>query len=60
MSYKSKMKDKQIFVVLFVTGIFIALIGVILMWFGIIPVPLRISIVIFGTSLIALSNLISK
>jgi hypothetical protein len=54
------MKEKQIFGVLFVIGILIALIGATLMWFGIFPVPLRITIVILGISLIALSNPISK
>jgi len=54
------MKEKQIFGVFFVIGISIALIGATLMWFGIAPVPLRITIVILGTSLIALSNPISK
>ncbi len=54
------MKEKQIFGVLFVIGILTALTGATLMWFGITPVPLRITIVILGTSLIALSNPISK
>ena len=48
------MKEKQIFGVLFIIGILVALIGATLMWFGIAPVPLRITIVILGTSLIAL------
>ena len=30
------------------------------MWFGIAPVPLRITIVILGTNLVALSNPIAK
>jgi hypothetical protein len=54
------MKEKQIFGVLFVIGILIALIGATLMWFGIAPIPLRITIVILGTSLVALSNPIAK
>jgi hypothetical protein len=54
------MKDKQLFGVLFAIGILTALIGATLMWFGIAPVPLRITIVIIGTSLIALSNPIAK
>jgi len=47
------MKEKRISGVLFVIGILIALIGTTLMWFGIASVPLRITIVILGTSLIA-------
>ena len=54
------MKEKQIFGLLFVIGILIALIAAILMWFGIAPIPLRIIILILGTSLIALSNPVSK
>ena len=54
------MKEKQIVGVLFVIGILIALIGATLMWFGIAPIPLRITIVILGMSLIALSNPIAK
>ena len=54
------MKQKQIFGVLFVIGILIAIIGATLIWFGIASVPLRITIVILGTSLIALSNPIAK
>ena len=54
------MKEKQIVGVLLVIGILIALIGATLMWFGIAPVSLRITIVILGTSLIALSNPIAK
>jgi hypothetical protein len=54
------MKEKQIVGVLLVIGILIALIGANLMWFGIAPVSLRITIVILGTSLIALSNPIAK
>ena len=54
------MKEKQIFGVLFVIWILIALIGVTLMWFGIAPISLRITKVILGTSLVALSNPIAK
>ena len=54
------MKEKQIVGVLLVIGILIALIGATLMWFGIAPVSLRITIVILGMSLISLSNPISK
>jgi hypothetical protein len=54
------MKEKQIFGILFVIGILTALIGATLMWFGIAPLPLRITIVILGTSLIALSDPIAK
>jgi hypothetical protein len=54
------MKEKQIFCVLFVIGILIALIGATLMWFGIATISLRITIVILGTSLVALSNPIAK
>ena len=54
------MKEKQIFGILFVIGIFIALIGATLMWFGIAPIPLRITIVIIGISLVTLSNPIAK
>jgi len=54
------MKEKQIFSVLFVIGILIALAGATLMWFGIASVPLRITIVILGTSLVTLSNNIEK
>ena len=54
------MKEKQLIGVLFAIGIFTALIGATLMWFGIAPIPLRITIVILGTSLVALSNPISK
>jgi hypothetical protein len=54
------MKEKQIFGLIFVMGICIAVIGATLMWFGIAPVSLRITIVILGTSLVALSNSISK
>ena len=54
------MKEKQIFSVLFVIGILIALLGSTLMWFGVAPIPLRITILILGTGLIALSNTITK
>jgi hypothetical protein len=54
------MKEKQIFGVLFVLGIFIAVIGATLMWFGIAPVSLRITTVILGISLVSLSNTIVK
>ena len=54
------MKEKQIFGVFFIIGILIASIGATLMWFGIAPVPFRITIVILGTSLVALSNSIAK
>jgi len=54
------MKEKQIFGVLFAIGILVALTGATLMWFDLASVPLRISIVILGTSLIALSNPIAK
>jgi hypothetical protein len=54
------MKEKQIFGVLSATGILIVLAGATLMWVGIAPVPLRITIVILGTSLICLSNPIAK
>jgi len=55
-----KMKEKQIFDITFVIGILIALIGAILMWFGIAPLPMRITVIIIGISLISLSNPISK
>lgn len=54
------MKEKQIFDVIFVIGIMVALIGATFMWFGIALLPMRISIVIIGISLIPLSNHISK
>jgi len=54
------MKEKQIVGVLLVIVILIALNGATLMWFGIAPVPLRITIVILGMSLISLSTPISK
>ena len=54
------MKQKQIFGVLFAIGILVALTGATLMWFGIAPLPLRIAILIVGTSFIALSNSIEK
>jgi hypothetical protein len=50
------MEEKQIFEILFIIGIMVAILGVTLMWFGIAPVPMRITIVILGVSLIALSN----
>jgi len=54
------MREKQISDVLLIIGILIALIGATLMWFGIAPVPFRITIVILGIGLIALSNPILK
>jgi len=54
------MKEKQIFGLLFVMGMLIALIGATLMCFGIAPVSLRVTIVILGTGLIASSNAISR
>ena len=54
------MKEKQIVGVFFAIGILIALIGASLMFFSIAPVPLRITIVILGISLIALSNPFAK
>jgi len=54
------MKEKQIVGLLFVIGFCIALIGATFMWFGIAPVPLRITIIILGTDLVALSNPIAK
>ncbi len=54
------MEEKQIFGVLFVIGILTALIGATLMWFGIAPISLRITILILGISLISLSNTIVK
>jgi len=50
------MEEKQIFEILFIIGIMVAILGATLMWFGIAPVPMRITIVILGVSLIALSN----
>ena len=50
------MKEKQIFEILFIIGIMVAILGATLMWFGLAPVPMRITIVILGVSLIALSN----
>jgi hypothetical protein len=47
-------------VVLFVIGILVALTGATLMWFGIGPLPLRITIGIVGMSFIALSSPIAK
>ena len=55
-----KMKEKQIFDIIFVIGILIALIGAIIMWFGIAPLPTRITIVIIGISLISLIKPNSK
>ena len=49
--------DKDIFSVQI---ILIALIGATLMWFGIAPVTLRITIAILGMSLVSLSNSIAK
>jgi len=54
------MKEKQIFGLLFVVGVLIALLGATFMWFGIAPLPMRITIVILGTSLVALSDPIAK
>jgi hypothetical protein len=50
------MEEKQISAVLLVLGILTALIGDAFMWFGITPLSLRITIIILGISLIALSK----
>ena len=54
------MNQKQLFMVLFIIGILVALTGATLMFFGIGPLPLRITIGIVGICLIATSSPIAK
>lgn len=54
------MNQKQLFTVLFIIGILLALTGATLMFFGIGPLPLRITIGIVGIGLIATSSPIVK
>lgn len=55
-----KMKQKQIYIVIFAIGLFLALTGATLMFFGIFPLPLRITIGIIGLGLISLATPISR
>ena len=54
------MNQKQLFMVLFIIGILLALTGATLMFFGIGPLPLRVTIGIVGISLIATSSPVAK
>ena len=56
----SDLNQKQIFLVLFIVGILLALTSAILMVFGIAPLPLRITILIVGIGLMARSSPIAK
>ena len=48
-----EIKQNRLFMILFVVGVFLALTGATLMFFGIAPIPVRITIGIIGIGLIA-------
>ncbi len=54
------MKQRQIYFLIFAIGILLALTGATLMFFGIFPLPLRITIGIIGISLISSATPISR
>ena len=54
------MKQKQVSIVLFIIGILLALISAILIFFGIAPLPLGITVLIVGIGLIATASPIAR